>query len=256
MGQPGYGQGSPQQPGQPQQPAWGGETQQQQPAWGSETQQQPQPQHQPGDYGAPAPGFGAAPASGGGYGAAPASGGGYGAAQTSGPAFGAPAQGPSHTMPMPQMSQPDSAPPFGAPPPAGPPSPKKGPWVPVLAGTTALFLIISVVFLGLWISTGNDLDKANQTISKQKDTISARDKTISDNKETIDDRDDKIKSLQGDLKKSKKNSKDLADEKATIAKCLRLVAAWIQASREGDEEKTKRAAKALQKPCEEADKVM
>ena len=232
MGQPGYGQGGPYQPGQPQQPAWGGETHQQ--------PQQPQPPQQPGgEYGATAP---------------------AGQPPAGTPGYGAP-QAPSHTMPMPALSQPQSSPPYGAPesaPPYGAPAApgKKGPWVPVLAGTTALFLVISIVFLGLWISTGNDLEAANATISDQKDTISDRDKTIADNKTAIDDKDKKISSLQDDLKRSKKSSKDLADEKETIAKCLRLVAAWIQANRSGDQERIAKAAKAAQKPCEEADRVM
>jgi hypothetical protein len=165
-------------------------------------------------------------------------------------------------MPMPALSQPQSSPPYGVPesaPPYGAPTPppgKKGPWVPVLAATTALFLVMSIVFLGLWITTGSDLDAANATIKDQKDTIGARDKTIKEKNDTITDKDKEIKSLQDNLKRSKKSSKDLADEKEIIAKCLRLVAAWIQASREGDEEKIRKAAKALQKPCEEAEKVM
>jgi outer membrane murein-binding lipoprotein Lpp len=147
---------------------------------------------------------------------------------------------------MPQLpGGPPSAPPYGS----GPAPVGKSPWPAVLAGTTALFLVVALVLGGFLISTNDKLDAANTTIAK-------RDATISDNEK-------KLKALRGDLDAAKDDldrkegeNEDLADEKETISKCLSLLFEFLEAAGRDDDATAQTKLTELRVPCQNAQRLI
>lgn len=150
----------------------------------------------------------------------------------------------SHTMPMSYLPDPRSAPPSGV----GPTHPKS-PWTAVLAGTTALFLVVSLVLAGFLVSTTGRLDKANRTIAE-------RDSTISGNEKQLKALRDDLEAANEDLKRTEGENDDLADDKDTIAKCLKLLFEALDAAGRNDQATAQRKATELQVPCRTAQRLI
>jgi uncharacterized protein (DUF3084 family) len=148
-------------------------------------------------------------------------------------------------MPMPHLpggSQ--SGPPLTSPAPAG-----KSPWPAVLAGTTALFLVVSLVLGGFLISTNDKLDAANRTVATRDSTISDNEKKLKALREDLDTANDELERKQGE-------NEDLTDEKETIAKCLSLLFEFLEAAGRNDEATAQQKLSALRVPCQNAQRLI
>lgn len=275
MSDRGYGtQGGPYPPDGPNSPDqnWGGgqpQPPQQQPEpWG----QSPPPEQQQNPYGDTAPtsgsqytmpqqgypdqqqaGFGQPPSSGAGYGAPP-------------PQFG-------DTRPLPAGPPPGSAPPFAGGPQPGPggmpmripptPTKSKGPWIPLLAATTALFLVVSLVMSVLYFTKSG---QQNDTATK----LAASETTVSERNNQIKDKDGKISALEAELKKTKSDLEStkqqlqgtqnkvgtLTEEKAIVSQCLKLVLQYIAAVADRDTAKASSLLNQLNRPCNQANAII
>jgi len=149
-------------------------------------------------------------------------------------------------MPMPQpASAPPALPPHGA----GPVPAGKSPWPAVLAGTTALFLVVALVLGGFLISTNDKLDAANRTIAE-------RDTTISDNEKKLKALRDDLKAAKDDLDRKQGENEDLADEKETISKCLSLLFEFLEAAGRQDDATAQTKLAQLRVPCQNAQRLL
>jgi outer membrane murein-binding lipoprotein Lpp len=152
----------------------------------------------------------------------------------------------SHTMPMPHLSGGQEP---GPPPGVGLAAGRKSPWPAVLAGTTALFLVVSLVLGGFLISTNDKLDAANRTIDTRNATISDNEKKLKALREDLDTANDELERKQGE-------NEDLADEKETIAKCLGLLVEFLEAAGRNDQATAQQKLAELQTPCQNAQRLI
>ncbi len=287
MSQPGYGNG-PYPPDGPQQ-GWGGPGQPNHQAppeqYGAPYGQQPQPGY--GDQqpaGSPPPagsGYGDQPASGPGYGTPPASGPGYGTPPASGPGYGAPpASGPGYGQqqtapftPMPASGAPNYGPDQGAAgpqhtmalPSVGPGEPtrfgteqprKRGPWIPVLTAATAVFLILAVTMTVMFVTKNGDYNNEKKVAASRQSTIDGQKKKISDLGKRLDSTKKDLDKANKDLSGEQDTNKSLADDKATVAKCLSMLEDALVAAGKNDEKKYRQLVKDLQAPCRKADDLI
>ncbi|HEY3501568.1 MAG TPA: hypothetical protein VGN37_02140 [Actinocatenispora sp.] len=294
MSQPGFGPGGPYPPdnNNPQQPGWGGGQPNNQPPSDPYGQPYGQPA-QPG-YGEqpppPGPAYGEQPPAAPGYGeqqppAAP----GYGYGEqppTSGaPGFGPPVSGPATPASGPGYGAPVSG---GFPPPeqnqfgdgqqqhttvmptigaGGPPLPanrfasnpgerKRGPWIPVLAAAAAVFLILAGTMTVLYVGKSGDLTSEKKVAADRQGTIDDQKSKLDDLNKQLDDTKKERDKAKQDLSGAQNKNTDLSKQRDIIAKCLSLLEQAIVASGKGDEAKTKKLLKELDKPCKEADQYL
>jgi uncharacterized protein (DUF3084 family) len=149
-------------------------------------------------------------------------------------------------MAMPQLP---GGPQSTVPPAAGPTAGRKSPWPAVLAGTTALFLVVSLVLGGFLISTNDKLDAAHRTIANRDTTISDNEKKLKALREDLDAANDELDRKQGE-------NEDLTDEKETIAKCLGLLFEFLEAAGRNDEATAQQKLTELRVPCQNAQRLI
>ena len=157
---------------------------------------------------------------------------------------------------------PASGPPGVMPPHSGPPGPPaaqksgRGPIVPILAGATALLLVLGLVMTGLFIwKTGQQGDTQTKlTASQQK-----YNKDVTDRDQKIDELQGKYDNAQKDLSATKQQLEGTksqlnatSDEKAVIAQCLKLVFEYIQAVANQNRSQANTLLSALDAPCRRA----
>lgn len=276
MSQPGYGSG-PYPPDNPQ-PGWGGpdqasnQPQSGQPAFGQPAPP-PGPQPPAGPQPPSGPSFGEQPASGPGYGQPtpafgeqPASGPGFG--QPSSPPYGEPASGPGYGQPTAPFGPPSSGAGFGMPGQPNPtmampetpggsrfgsePTPKRNPWIPILAATTAVFLIVAVTMTVLFVNKNGQYNTEKSLASDRKTTITKQSKQIDKLQSQLSDTKDKLSQAKQDLTGAHNQNKDLTEEKNTIAKCLDLLERALNAAANGQTSKENSLLNQLDEPCNKA----
>ena len=145
---------------------------------------------------------------------------------------------------------------------AAPPPTKKGRerWVPILAGATALLLVLSGVFAGLWYFQTSDLERKladrEKTIASHEDTIKDNKKEISELKEDLEKAQEDLASAQEELEATEGENEDLASEKEIISECLRLLIEFLDAAGRNDQATAEQKLAELQQPCEEAEQLI
>ncbi|MGA8114699.1 MAG: hypothetical protein WCA46_13620 [Actinocatenispora sp.] len=216
----------------------------------------------------PTSGYAAQPTSG--YAAQPTSGpSGYGDQPASGP--GGPV-GPQHTMPvpsgppnfgndqqhtmaLPQVSGP-ADPGYGNRFASAPGERKRGPWIPVLAAAAAVFLILSVTMTVLFVSKNGAYNDEKKVSAQRQSTVTAQKKKIGDLTKELDSTKDKLDKANQDLSGAQNKNKDLAGEKATVAKCLSMLEDALAAAGGNDDKKFRKLWHDLQEPCQKADSII
>lgn len=171
------------------------------------------------------------------------------------PQFGTPPPD-SMTMALPQVTAPvmDGVP--VGPPPAAPKPGSRGPWLVVLAASTALFLILAAVMTGLYISTNSDLEK-------ERATVAARDKTIQDTtkqkeqlQKTLQDTQKKLNDANERAKGGDDNNKRLEEQNDIISKCLKLTNEFLAALVANNVPLAQQKATERQAPCQQAEQYL
>jgi hypothetical protein len=211
-----------------------------------------QPSYLPGA--APIPGYPAQPA---GYPAQPA---GYGEGYPAGlpntstlpPVSGAAVSGVADPMSGPGMySPPLSVSPYGE-----PPKPKRGPAIPVLAGLTVLFFLVSAVMTGLFVTKSGDYDKKVTDVKTRDATISSLNGQLTDLKTQLQSTKDQLDAATQKQSGTQTQLDEVTKEKQVISNCLTLLEEAIVAASNGDQATARAKAQAAQQPCDESEKYI
>jgi hypothetical protein len=124
--------------------------------------------------------------------------------------------------------------------------PSRGPWVPLLAGFTALFFVLSVALGVLFFLASTELTEQRATIASQKAQLKEKDAKI------VGVEGERDKARQ-ELDTSKDSVSSLTADKATIAQCLKGVLEMFDILAEGTEAQFDAVAKRIEAPCTRAE---
>jgi chromosome segregation ATPase len=143
------------------------------------------------------------------------------------------------------------APDYGQPPPA-----KRGVAMPLFAGLTVLFFLVSAVMTGLYVSKSGAYNGKVNDVKAKNAAIATKDGQISDLQK-------QVAALQGQLdaagqKQSGTQSQldEISREKDVIGNCLTLLLEALDAASKGDKATATAKASAADAPCTESQKYL
>lgn len=158
----------------------------------------------------------------------------------------------SQTQALPLGQQQYSGPPGTGYPatPAGPaPSAARGPWIPLLAGTTAFFLLLTMIMTGLFVATAAQQNETSRKLTSSRSTVSDQREQL---EKVTQERDDAKEELAG----SENKVGALTDEKEVISQCLTLMFQFIEAAAANNRSQATALADQLREPCNRAQAIV
>jgi septal ring factor EnvC (AmiA/AmiB activator) len=153
------------------------------------------------------------------------------------------------------VGPPGSAPPYSAPPQQSSGG-SRGPWIPLLAVATALFLLLSIVMSGLFFSKSGQHEDTRKELAASETKVSERDTSIKDKDSKISALQTELDSTKQQLTGTKSKVGTLTDEKAVIGQCLKLVFQFIEALAKRDTNKANGLINQLRTPCNRAQAIV
>lgn len=129
---------------------------------------------------------------------------------------------------------------------AAPARRSRGPLVPVLAGFTVLFFVLSVVFGVLFFVASTDLTASRSTVASQKEQLKEKDTKLV----AVEGERDKARQ---ELDTSKDSVSSLTADKAVIAQCLKGVLDMFKALADGNRAQFEAVTKRIEAPCTRAE---
>jgi len=129
---------------------------------------------------------------------------------------------------------------------AAPARRSRGPLVPVLAGFTVLFFVLSVVFGVLFFVASTDLTASRSTVASQKEQLKEKDAKLV----AVEGERDKARQ---ELDTSKDSVSSLTADKTVIAQCLKGVLDMFKALADGNRAQFEAVTKRIEAPCTRAE---
>jgi septal ring factor EnvC (AmiA/AmiB activator) len=150
----------------------------------------------------------------------------------------------------------------GAPADAAGPGRLRGAAIPLLAGTSALLLVVTVVLAALLVgsardlrSTRTDLAATQQQADAQRQQLATKDRTIEGLRGDVTAAKDDLAATQQELTGTKNRLGDTEADKKVVSDCLKLILQFFDAAGKGDEATARSVLEQANQPCQAADKV-
>jgi uncharacterized ion transporter superfamily protein YfcC len=166
-------------------------------------------------------------------------------------------------MSGPPAMDPMSGPPgFGAPysgvPDYGqqPPPAKRGIALPLFAGLTVLFFLVSAVMTGLYVTKSGAYDRKVADVKAKNTTIAARDSQVSDLQKQLQGLKDQLDAAGQKQSGTQGQLDEITREKQVISNCLTLLLEALDAASKGDKATATAKANAADAPCTESQKYL
>ena len=171
------------------------------------------------------------------------------------PLSGPPLVGPPMSGP-PLPGPPMSGPPMYAPVTAMPATGRRTPAVPLLAGLAALFFLVAVVFVTLYVTKSG-------AYSHQVTLVSQRDKSITDDLQQIDSLKQQLQSTKDQLNDAQQQQSgtqnqldEVTKEKQVISNCLNLYNKVVEALINNDKNTFNSTFPTMKTACDEASRYV
>jgi hypothetical protein len=177
------------------------------------------------------------------------------------PGYTTPMSGPPLSAP-PLSGMPYSGPPapgmpgYGYPTSALPAPPRRSPAMLVLAGLTALFFLIAVVFTTLYITKSGSYNRQVSLVSQRNKTISDGTAQINDLKSQLQSTKDQLNDAQQRQSGTQNQLDEITKEKQVIANCLNLYQKVVTALLNNDKTTFNANFNTMKTACDEAAKYV
>jgi hypothetical protein len=140
---------------------------------------------------------------------------------------------------------------YGQQPPA-----KRGIAMPLFAGLTVLFFLVSAVMTGLYVTKSGAYDRKVADVKAKNTTISARDGQISDLQHQLQGLKDQLDAAGQKQSGTQGQLDEITREKQVISNCLTLLLEALDAASKGDKATATAKANAADAPCTESQKYL